>query len=74
MRIAGLGNGPRTNANGQIVGFVTVNHPNQPDQDRAFLYTNGSLAQIPLPAGGGYFYSYAYGLSSRSSPLAATVE
>jgi probable HAF family extracellular repeat protein len=50
------------NTTGQIAGFVTVSHPQQPDQDRAVIYSNGTFMQIPLPPGG-YFYSYAYGIN-----------
>jgi probable HAF family extracellular repeat protein len=51
------------NASGQIVGFVTIPKIGQPNQDRAFLYTNGTLTQLPVPTGGGFSDTYAYGLN-----------
>ena len=53
------------NSTGQIAGYVTVSHPQQPDQDRAVIFSNGTFTQIPLPPGGGFFFSYAYGINDN---------
>jgi probable HAF family extracellular repeat protein len=51
------------NASGQVVGFITVPKMGQPNQDRAFLYSNGTLTQLPTPTGG-FTDTYAYGLNN----------
>lgn len=51
------------NSTGQIAGYIAVSpSKNQPAQDRAFLYSNGNLTQLPLPTGG-FSVSYAYSLN-----------
>jgi probable HAF family extracellular repeat protein len=52
------------NSTGQVAGYMTVSRPQQPDQDRAVIYSNGTITQIPLPTGG-FFYSYAYGINDN---------
>jgi len=51
------------NSTGQVVGFVAVSHPGLGDTDRAFIYSGGTMTQLPLPQTGGYSISYAYGVN-----------
>jgi probable HAF family extracellular repeat protein len=50
------------NATGKIAGYVTVPAAGQKTQDRAFLYSNGTLTQLPTPTGN-FPYTYAYALN-----------
>ena len=51
------------NTSGQIAGVMAVSGPGMQVNDRAFLYTNGTTKQLPLPTTGNYSLSYAYGLN-----------
>ena len=50
------------NASGKITGYVTVPAGGQKTQDRPFIYSNGTLAQIPVPTGN-FPYVYAYAIN-----------
>jgi probable HAF family extracellular repeat protein len=50
------------NATGKIAGYVTVPASGNKTQDRAFLYSNGTLTQLPTPTGN-FAYTYAYALN-----------
>src|SRR5437588_10365939 len=49
------------NSAGQVVGYVSTSHGNQ-SGDAPFIYSKGTLTNIPLPPGG-YDFSYAYGIN-----------
>jgi probable HAF family extracellular repeat protein len=49
------------NISGQVAGYVGVPGPGQQVNDRAYLYTNGTVKTLPLPSG--FSLSYAYGLN-----------
>jgi probable HAF family extracellular repeat protein len=51
------------NTSGQIAGVMAVPGPGQQVNDRAYLYTNGTTKQLPLPTTGNYAFSYAYGMN-----------
>jgi probable HAF family extracellular repeat protein len=51
------------NASGQIAGVTAVAGPGMQVNDRAYLYTNGTIKQLPLPTTGNYSLSYAYGMN-----------
>jgi probable HAF family extracellular repeat protein len=57
------------NRSGQIVGYVTVANGNQPSTDAAFIYSGGTLTQLPLP--GGYQSSYAYSINDSGKVAGA---
>jgi probable HAF family extracellular repeat protein len=50
------------NATGKIAGYVTVPANGQKTEDHAFLYSNGTLTQLPAPTGN-FPYVYAYALN-----------
>lgn len=50
------------NATGKIAGYVTVPASGNKTQDRPFIYSNGTLTQLPTPAGN-FPYVYAYALN-----------
>jgi probable HAF family extracellular repeat protein len=52
------------NVNGEIAGYLEATLPNHSTADRAFLRSNGTLQQLPLPKGG-FSSSYAYGLNDH---------
>jgi probable HAF family extracellular repeat protein len=58
------------NATGQVAGYLAVPRPGQDPADRAFLYSAGTLTQLPLPTGG-FSLSYAYGVNDAGRVVGA---